>query len=79
MEKFGNNISDARRRVTTLAIMARWIWVVNSVVGLVSITYHRFDIAALAAFTWVLSLVAAALGHSAANYLGSVERTIRTS
>ena len=78
MEKVGSNISDARRRVTALIIMARWIWIVNSLVTVVGLAYHRYDIAALAGFTWVLSLLASAFGHRAAEYLGAMERTIRS-
>ena len=79
MDKEASRISDARKRVTALVAMARWIWVVNSLVGLVSVAYGRYDVAALAGFTWVLSLFAAALGHRAAEYLITIERTIRLS
>ena len=79
MEKVGNTISDARRRVTALIMIARWIWVVNSVVAITSIMYHRYDITALAAFTWVLSLLATAFGHRAEKYLGIAEYNIRQS
>lgn len=79
MEKVSNSISDARRRVSALVLIARWIWVVNSVVAITSITMHRFDVAALAAFTWVLSLLAAAFGHRADAYLGTAEQSLHTS
>lgn len=75
MEKVSNRISDARRRVTALVIMARWIWIVNSLFAVGGIAYHRYDIAALAGFTWALSLLASACGHRAAEHLVNVERT----
>lgn len=79
MEKVGNTISNARQKVTALILIARWIWVVNSVVAITSIIYHRYDITALAAFTWVLSLLAAAFGQRAEKYLGTVEYAVRQS
>jgi len=75
MEKVGNSISDARRRVNALVTMARWIWVVNSLVMIAGVAHHRYDVAAVAGFTWVLSLLAAALGHRAAEHLVNMERT----
>ena len=79
MEKEAGRISDARKRVTAVVMLARWIWVVNSIVGLVSVAYGRYDIAALAGFTWALSLLVASFGHRAAECLTTVERTIRFS
>ncbi len=76
VEKEVGRISDARRRVTALASIARWLWIVNSLVMLLSAWQGRFDIAALAAFTWILSLIVAAFGNRAAQYLTSVERAI---
>ena len=78
MEKVDVFIDDARKRVTALVTITRWIWVVNSLVALMSIVFQRYDIAALAGFTWVLSLVAAAFGHRAAECLVTAERTIRS-
>ena len=75
MEKVSTRISDARRRVAALVAMARWIWIVNSLVAIAGIANRRYDIAALAGFTWVLSLLASAFGHRAAEYLANVERT----
>jgi hypothetical protein len=75
MEKVSISISDARRRVNVLVVMARWIWVVNSLVMVAGMWYQRYDVAALAGFTWVLSLFAAALGHRAVEYLGMAERS----
>ena len=77
MEKVSTNISDARRRINVLVAMARWIWIVNSLVMIAGMWYQRYDIAALAGFTWVLSLFAAAFGHRAVEYLGAEERTNR--
>lgn len=74
-----SRISDARRRVTVMASIARWLWVVNSLVALSGALRGRFDIAALAGFTWILSLVVAAFGNRAAQYLASIERTINSS
>lgn len=79
MEKVSNRISDARRKVTALVAMARWIWIVNSVVMIAGVAYHRYDVAAVAGFTWVLSLLTAALGHRAAEYLVNMEHTTRLS
>jgi hypothetical protein len=79
VDKQASRISDARKRVMALVAIARWIWVTNSVVGVAGVAYGRYDIAALAGFTWVLSLVAASFGHRAAEYLVTVERTIHSS
>lgn len=38
---------------------------------------RRYDLSALAGFTWVLSLVAAAVGNRAERNLGVAEQTIR--
>jgi hypothetical protein len=76
VEKEASRISDARRRVTALVAIARWLWVVNSVVTVLSVVRGRYDIAALAGFTWLLSLLVAAFGHRAAEYLTTVERAI---
>jgi hypothetical protein len=76
VEKEASRISDARRRVTALVAIARWLWIVNSLVMLLSAWRGRYDIAALAAFTWVLALLVAAFGHRAAEYLATVERAI---
>jgi hypothetical protein len=79
VEKVDSRIADARKKVTSLVMVARWIWIVNSVVGLVGVAYGRYDVAALAAFTWVLSLLVAAFGHAAAEHLVKVERIIHSS
>lgn len=79
MEMHVSRISDARRRVTVMASIARWLWIVNSLVALSSALRGRFDIAALAGFTWALSLVVAAFGNRAAQYLASIERTMNSS
>jgi len=79
MEKLRNEIEDALRRIKTLVIIARWIWIVNSVVLITSITRHRLDIAGLAAFTCVFGLIAAAMGRRASRYLATAEQTIQSS
>lgn len=76
MDKVCNSISDARKKVTALVIMARWIWIVNLLVAVAGIAYHRYDIATLAGFTWALSIVASAFGRRAAEYLVAMESTI---
>jgi hypothetical protein len=78
MEKVCSFIGDARKRVTALVAIARWIWVVNSLVAIAGIAYHRYDVAALGGFTWMLSLVAAAVGIRATKYLATAERTMDT-
>ena len=77
MEKVGANISGARRNVNVLLTTARWIWVVNSLVMIAGVWYQRYDVAAVAGFTWILSLFAAAFGHRAVEYLGAEERAQR--
>lgn len=76
MERETSRISDTRKRVAALASIARWLWIANSVIALVSAWRGRYDITALAGFTWISSLVVAAFGKRAAENLASIERTI---
>ena len=79
MVKQTSRINDPRRKVTALVSIARWLWIINSLVALIGIISGRYDVAALAAFTWVMSLLVAAFGSRAALYLSRTERVIRTS
>lgn|GEM_PF-1504300 len=78
MEKELNRVSDARRRVTALVAIARWLWIVNSLVMFASVWRGDYELAALAGFTWVLSLLVAAFGSRAARHLTTVEQSLRT-
>jgi len=64
------DLSETRRRLVTLVDIGRWVWVVNAVVTMVGAYYGRFDIAALAGFTWAMSLIATAIARRAAASLG---------
>jgi hypothetical protein len=61
---------DARRKLTALVGIDRWVWVINAAVMLIGVYYGRFDIAALAGFTWILTLIATAIGARVAANLG---------
>lgn len=78
MEKVGSFIGDARRRIVALVVISRWLWIVNSLVAITGIAYHRYDVALLAGFTWLLSLVATAVGMRATKYLMTAERTMNS-
>jgi hypothetical protein len=70
MEAIGSdtnpNLRDAQRKLASLIEISRWVWVVNAVVTLIGVYYGRYDIAALAGFTWVLMLAATAIGRKVA-------------
>jgi hypothetical protein len=56
------SLREARAKLAALIEIARWVWVVNAAVTLVGAYYGRYDIAALAGFTWMFTLVATAIG-----------------
>lgn len=78
MEELDLEIRDARTRVRALIEITRWIWLINVIVMVIGLVYSRFDVAGLAAFTWVMALLAAATGRRIARYLGDAHRTIHS-
>ncbi len=78
MDELTTEIRDARKTITALVEITRWLWVVNAVVMVIGICYADYRIAALAGFTWVLSLVAAGIARRASFYLKAAVRTIRS-
>lgn len=64
-------LRDARRKLASLVEIVRWIWVVNAAVMLVGSYYGRFDLAALAGFTWLMALVSAGIARRLIGRLGA--------
>lgn len=79
MEELNNRVSDARRRIAALVMVARLVWVVNSLVGLASFVLHRYEVAALAGYTALMSLFLTACARRAVRHLHTVERVISSS
>lgn len=79
MEKLYSEIINIRKRVTAVAEIARWLWCINAVVVVVAIIYLQYELAALAGFTCVLSIVAAAIARRAALYVDKVDHTVHNS
>lgn len=79
MDELSNEIRGARRTLLTLLQIARWLWVANTLVLTVAIIYSRIEVAVLAGFTLVLSLLIAASAKRASGYLRDAIRTLRTS
>jgi hypothetical protein len=79
MEKLASEVTDARKRVAALVEITRWLWVINAIVMVVGIYYSSYQVAALAGFTLVVSLIAAAVARRASSYLRAAVRTIRSS
>lgn len=77
MDTLDSGIDNARKRVAAFTEIARWIWCINALVMLIGAYYNRYELAALAGFTWILSLVAAAIGRRVVEYLSTVENSIR--
>ncbi len=76
MDKLNSGIGGARKRVAALVEISRWTWVVNMAVLIVAAVYGYYALVALAAFTGVLSLVAAAIARRVSLYLGEAEDLI---
>lgn len=78
MEELGSRVTDARRGISALVSVARWVWVLNCLVSLAGFTCHRFDVAAVAGSTSAMSLVVAAYARRAVRNLCGVESIIRS-
>lgn len=70
IEQLGIDIDRARNRIETLVSVWRFTWCVNVIVVFVGFYYQRYDIAALAGSTCVLSLIAAAISRRIGKLLG---------
>jgi hypothetical protein len=68
-------LREARRRLASLIEISRWVWVINAVVTMIGLYYGRYDIAALAGFTWALVMMATGMGHRVAINLREESRT----
>jgi len=79
MEELGNRVTDARRRILALVSVARWVWVVNTLIGLTSFVCHRYELAAVAGYTSAMSFFVAVYARRAARQLRNVERIITSS
>jgi hypothetical protein len=71
-------IRDARRRLVALVEIVRWLWIVNAAVMVLGLVYGSYQIAALAGFTWILSVVAAAIARRTVAYLRAATHTMRS-
>lgn len=76
MEELENRVTDARKRISALMRVARWAWVLNSLIGLAALGCHRYELAVVAGYTSVTSLFVAAFARRAARHLHTVERAI---
>lgn len=77
MQQLYSGLKAARGRVKLLAEVMRWVWVTNSVVMVVAIMEKRWELAAVAGVTWVMTIVAAAVAKRVDIYLNQVERLAR--
>lgn len=77
MKQLHNGLKAARGRVRLLAEVMRWVWLTNAVVMTVGIIERRWELAAVAGVTWVMTLVAAAVAKRIDTYLNQVERIVR--
>ena len=78
MNELDLTIRDARRKLAALVEIVRWLWVVNAAVMVIGLVYASYQVAALAGFTWVLAVVAAAMARRASAYLRAAVRTMRS-
>lgn len=76
MNRLETEIGGARKRAAILVEISRWIWVVNLAVMVVAIMYGYYALAALAAFTGLLSLIATAIARRVSLYLSEAESII---
>ena len=76
MNRLETEIGGARKRAAALVEISRWIWIVNLAVMVVAIVYGYHALAALAAFTGLLSLIATAIARRVSLYLGEAESII---
>ena len=78
MEELETRVTDARRRISALVSVARWVWILNSLVGLASFACHRYELATVAGYTSATSLLVAACARNAARHLRNVESAINS-
>ncbi len=78
MEKLDFEIEDALSRLTALVEITRWVWAVNLAALIVALIYGSYQVAVLAAFTGLLTLVGAAIGRRASRYLNSAHDTVES-
>ena len=76
MDELRTDLGVAANRLAALVEITRWLWIVNAAVTVIAIVYERYDIVGIAAFTWLMSLVAAAIAKRAEIYLGRAEHLI---
>ncbi len=72
-------IVDALHRIVAVTEIARWLWLVNLAVMIVGIWTRRYELAVLGGFTWLLSLVAAAIAKKVAVHLTIARESLRSS
>lgn len=77
MQQLYSGLKAARGRVKLAAEVMRWVWVTNAVVMIVGILENRWELAAVAGVTWVMTLVAAAVAKRIGIYLNQVEPMVR--
>ena len=78
MNELDLTIRDARRRLAALVEIVRWLWIVNAAVMILGLVFGNYQVAALAGFTWVLAVVAAAIARRTSAYLRAAVRTMRS-
>ena len=72
MDKHEAGIQEALRRVTAFTETVRWVWVVNMIAMIAGLARGRYGLAALAGFSWILALTAAAAGRRAMRHLETI-------
>ncbi len=74
MDKYEAGVGEALRRVTAFTETVRWVWVVNMIAMIAGLARGRYGLAALAGFSWILALTAAAAGRRAMRHLETISR-----
>lgn len=78
MEELRTDLGVAAKRLAALIEITRWLWIINAAVTIIAVVYERYDIVGIAAFTWLLSLVAAAIAKRAEIYVDRAEHLIQS-
>jgi hypothetical protein len=78
MDELRTDLGVAAKRLAALIEITRWLWIINAAVTIIAIIYERYDIVGIAAFTWVLSLIAAAIAKRAEIYVDRAEHLIQS-
>jgi hypothetical protein len=70
------DIEVLTKRLAVLTEIARWVWLTNMIVTLAAIASHHFVVAVISGFTFVATLIAAAMGRKSVEYLSGKRQAI---